>query len=170
MRLAGYTVDACPITMPGYSWDSVNARCLYAYGITGAINGDLLDLSGAKVFSAGDTVDLSKYDTMGQCLLNIGGSSRAGWNNYITKTGTNTDHGVTIPEGLVAGNWDCLRCHNSTSQNNGYAERWKETFLKTGHKNMLRKVTAGNKWAGPCPPRQATQRGEYVCHASDGTH
>ena len=170
MRLAGYTVDACPITMPGYSWDSVNARCLYAYGITGAINGDLLDLSGAKVFSAGDTVDLSKYDTMGQCLLNIGGSSRAGWNNYITKTGTNTDHGVTIPEGLVAGNWDCLRCHNSTSQNNGYAERWKETFLKTGHKNMLRKVTAGNKWAGPCPAGQAPNRAGLCVYASDGTH
>jgi len=170
MRLAGYTVDTCPITTPGYSWDSINGRCLYAYGIKGVINGDVKDLSGALLFSAGDTVDLSIYDTMGQCLLNIGGSSRAGWNNYTTKTGTNADHGATMPEGLVAGNWDCLRCHNSTTQHNGYAERWKETYLKTGHRNMLRKVTAGQKWSGPCPEGQTPNRAGLCVYAGDGTN
>ncbi len=170
MRLADYTVDTCPITKPGYSWDTTNGRCLYAYGIKGVIDNDVQGLSGAIIFSAGDTVDLSVYDTMGKCLLNIGGTSRAGWNNYTTKTGTVTDHGVTMPQGLVTGNWNCLRCHNSTSQNNGYAERWKETYLKTGHRNMLRKVTAGKNWAGPCPEGQTPNEAGLCVYASDGTN
>jgi predicted CXXCH cytochrome family protein len=172
MRLTGYTADTCPITKPGYSWDSTNNRCLYAYGIKGVINGDLLNLSGDIISHAGDTVDLSKYDTMGKCILKIGGSSRgvAGWNNYTTKTGTKTDHGVTSPTGLVAGNWNCLRCHNSTSQYNGYAERWKDTYLKTGHRNMLRKVTAGKKWAGPCPDDQTPNAAGLCVYAGDGTN
>ena len=172
MRLTGYTEDTCPITNPGYSWDSTNSRCLYAYGITGAINGDVLNLSGTKLFSAGDTVDLSVYDTMGKCILNTGGSSRgvASWNNYTTNTGTKTSHGATMPKGLISGMWDCLRCHNSTSQYNSYAERWKESYLKTGHKNMLRKVTAGKKWAGPCPEGQTPNAAGLCVYSSDGTH
>jgi predicted CXXCH cytochrome family protein len=43
----------------------------------------------------------------------------------------------------------CLECHNSVSQRNTYAERWKDDYLLTGHKNMLRKVTPGKNWAGP---------------------
>ncbi|MFZ2197265.1 MAG: cytochrome c3 family protein [Thermodesulfovibrionales bacterium] len=171
MRLAGYTVDTCPITTPGYSWDSINGKCLYAYGIKGEINGDIKDLSGTILLSAGNAVDMRILDTMGKCLLYTGGSSRgvAGWNNYTTKTGTNTDHGVTMPVGLEGGTPDCLRCHNTTSQYNGYAERWKETYLKTGHKNMLRKVTAGQKWAGPCPEGQTANRAGLCVYASDGT-
>ena len=169
MRLTGYTEDTCPITKPGYSWDDINDRCLYAYGIAGVINGDILNLSGAIIFTAGDTVDLSVFDTMGKCLLNIGGSPRlvAGWNNYTTKTGTKTDHGVTLPTGLKAGYVDCLRCHNSTIQYNSYAERWKDTYLKHGHKNMLRKVTAGKKWAGPCPEGQTPNAAGLCVYASD---
>ncbi len=172
MRLTGYTVDTCPITTPGYSWDSINGRCLYAYGIKGVINGDIKNLSGAIIFSAGDTVDLSVYDTMGKCMLNTGGSSR------VLPDGTTTLQRqerrlITVSlcrQGLVAGNWDCLRCHNSTSQNNGYAERWKETYLKTGHRNMLRKVTAGKNWAGPCPEGQTPNRAGLCVYASDGTN
>ncbi|MCL5022907.1 MAG: hypothetical protein M1497_06030, partial [Nitrospirae bacterium] len=45
--------------------------------------------------------------------------------------------------------YQCLRCHNNTYQRNGTAARWKTSYMKTGHKNMLRKVTAGQPWAGP---------------------
>ncbi len=48
----------------------------------------------------------------------------------------------------------CLRCHNSVTEYNGPRVRDVEWFLRTGHKNMARKVTpaaagAGLPWAGP---------------------
>ena len=43
----------------------------------------------------------------------------------------------------------CLRCHNSVTQYNGPRLRDVDWFLRTGHKNMSRKVTPGMPWAGP---------------------
>ncbi len=55
---------------------------------------------------------------------------------------------VDISNGTGTGP-ECLRCHDNTIQYNSVAERWKSSYVKTGHKNMLRKVTAGQPWAGP---------------------
>jgi predicted CXXCH cytochrome family protein len=43
----------------------------------------------------------------------------------------------------------CLRCHNSVTEYNGPRIRDVDWFLRTGHKNMSRKVTPGMPWAGP---------------------
>jgi predicted CXXCH cytochrome family protein len=43
----------------------------------------------------------------------------------------------------------CLRCHNSVTEYNGPRLRDVDWFLRTGHKNMSRKVTPGMPWAGP---------------------
>ena len=87
---------------------------------------------------------------MGQCLLN--GFT---WNNYAISGGsdsttfTSSTGSPTVAVSVVAGNWNCLRCHNSTSQNNSYAGRWKESYLQQGHKNHLRKVSPGKPWSTP---------------------
>lgn len=51
--------------------------------------------------------------------------------------------------GTYTGNDQCLRCHNSTGSAyvSNVAAATGEGYLKTGHKNMLRKVSAPNKWA-----------------------
>ena len=54
---------------------------------------------------------------------------------------------------------ECLRCHSNTIQYNSYVERWKSSYVKTGHKNMLRRVTAGEPWADPAG----------VVYAADGS-
>lgn len=43
----------------------------------------------------------------------------------------------------------CLRCHNSITQYNGARVRDVEDVLYMGHRNMSRKVVAGNGWGGP---------------------
>ncbi len=146
----------CPTTT-GYSWSSTLSKCIYSFGIAG-YNGNtdrttgalvaIKNLAGGTVVAAGASFDASAYANMGQCIYN--GFS---WNNYAAKTGTatlaTTPNASTIGTGVSASMEGCLRCHNSTTQYNSYAERWKETYNKTGHKNMLRKVTAGMNWAGP---------------------
>jgi len=136
----------------GYSWNSTNSRCLYSYGIQGKANAALAKKDGSGNFAAaGDNVDLSAAatDTMGECLFN-----GASWSNHITKGGTAAvatidPAGSTIASPITNVRAGCLSCHNNTSQYNSYAGRWKSDYLKTGHKNMLRKATAGNNWAGP---------------------
>ena len=51
--------------------------------------------------------------------------------------------------GTYTGNDQCIRCHNSTGSAyvSNVAAATGEGYLKTGHKNMLRKVSAPNKWA-----------------------
>lgn len=149
------TQASCPTTA-GYSWNSGSGKCLYTFGIsgyngttshTGALQA-IKNLAGTTVVAIGGEFDASIYTSMGQCLAN--GFS---WNNYVPKTGEtalsttpNPSVIATAANGTMEG---CLRCHNTTSQYNTYAERWKETYNKTGHKNMLRKVTPGMNWAGP---------------------
>lgn len=43
----------------------------------------------------------------------------------------------------------CLRCHNSITHYNSTRVRDVEDVLYMGHKNMARKVVAGQKWGGP---------------------
>ena len=133
----------------GYSFSS--GRCLYDYGINGAIAKALTSAAGG-ITAAGTNVDLSAYTTYGDCL-----AAGAAWANWIPKGGSGTDPiGGTatiatfdLTAQAVNADEGCLHCHSSVDQANGPAERWKDTYLKTGHKNMLRKVVAGSKWAGP---------------------
>jgi len=133
----------------GYSFSS--GKCLYDYGINGAIAKALTAVDNT-VTAAGTVVDLSLKTTYGECLA-AGGS----WANWIPKNGTGTDPiGGTITiatfdltRQAVNADEGCLHCHSSIDQANGPAERQKDSALKTGHKNMLRKVTAGSVWAGP---------------------
>ena len=81
------------------------------------------------------------------------------------------------------GNIDCLRCHNRNAQYSGYAdENNKESYLKTGHKNTLRKLqqkngpassvnasgtpnyTFGYPWSGP------DTAGNLQIYTTDGTN
>jgi predicted CXXCH cytochrome family protein len=134
-----------------YSWSS--SKCAYAKGIKGYLNAALTKADGTT-YAAGSYQDLSAFTTMGECLAN-GGS----WANWIGKPPSSASV-VTTPLASTVPAWDfsrqapdadegCLHCHSTVTQYNGPAERWKDSYLKTGHKNMLRKVTPGKIWAGP---------------------
>ena len=60
------------------------------------------------------------------------------------------------------GNDGCFRCHNAAYMkfDNGTTFSAKESYLMHGHRNMLRKVTAGENWAGP----------NGVVYTTDGTN
>ena len=86
---------------------------------------------------------------MGDCLAN-GGS----WANWIPAGTTATIGSITgmtfdLTRQAVNADEGCLHCHSTKTEYNGPTERFKDSYLKTGHKNMLRKVTAGKNWAGP---------------------
>ncbi|MBI4653674.1 MAG: hypothetical protein HY752_01530 [Nitrospirae bacterium] len=145
----------------GFSWSTSGTSansCIYAYGIGGGLNGAKSRSTGnwdpIKNLAGGTTVaahaalpaDLTTYTNMGTCITD--GFS---WNNTIIQSGTTTIGSATVAT-LTSGSASttmCLRCHNNTSQYNSYAERWKQDYTMTGHKNMLRKVTPGMNWAGP---------------------
>jgi hypothetical protein len=141
-------------SVAAFGYSSSATACNYTFGINGAINSTLTKVDGTT-YAAGTVVDLSAFTTMGDCLAN-GGS----WANWIpmgtlatvgTGTFAITNGAVTFDLTRQAADADegCLHCHSSVTQYNGPAERWKDSYLKTGHKNMLRKVTAGNNYAGP---------------------
>jgi hypothetical protein len=130
----------------GYAVSGSN--CNYSFGINGALSAAATKVDGTTT-AAGTVVDLSTL-SMGECLA--GGYS---WNNWITKEGTGTAPGGTATIATFDFNKQsaatyegCTHCHGTAVQYNGPAERWKNGE-KTGHKNMLRKVTAGKNWAGP---------------------
>ncbi|MDD1750954.1 MAG: hypothetical protein LUO89_13895, partial [Methanothrix sp.] len=79
------------------------------------------------------------------------GTAGCCWNNWVFA-------------GTYNGNDQCLRCHN-TAYMVGHTpdpapQAAKESYLKTGHKNMLRKVTGGMNWAGA----------DGVVYTTDGTN
>ena len=137
-----------------YDWSFASSKCTYAKGIAGYLNSALTKADGTTYAAAGTFKDLSLLTTMGDCLAN-GGS----WNNWVGQAASTTSV-ATTPLASTIPAWDftrqapdadngCLHCHSSLTQYNGPAERQKDSYLKTGHKNMLRKVTAGKNWAGP---------------------
>jgi Doubled CXXCH motif (Paired_CXXCH_1) len=159
------TANACPANdanshpSPGfdstsaYDWSFSSNKCSYNKGIKGYLNASITKASGATV-AAGTYVDFSAFTTMGQCLAN-GGT----WNNWVGRPASTTTV-ATTPKTSTIPAWDytrqapdadngCLHCHSRTTQYNGPAERQKDSYLQTGHKNMLRKVTPGKSWAGP---------------------
>jgi hypothetical protein len=147
LRGAGFTSTTCPTATGGYVWDTTHGSCDFSYGIAGYVDGDITKKNGTAGPVRGTYVDLTGYTTQGQCL-----AAGYSWSTGVTKSGTTTvpttpnTSTIAVATGGRAG---CLECHNSVSQHNGYAERWKDDYLMTGHKNMLRKVTPGKKWAGP---------------------
>ena len=103
--------------------------------------------------------------TNGVCSVTMKGQDR----NLVVCA---NDGGTWVTTGRCVGNWTmpnsstynpplltgttnpgpgdgCLRCHNSQTEWNNTKVRWVETYMKTGHKNMARKVVAGIPWAGP---------------------
>ncbi len=137
-----------------YDWSYASSKCSYNKGIAGYPNSTLTKVDGTTYKSTSTWVDLSTLTTMGDCLAN-GGS----WNNWVGTASTTTSV-PTTPLASTIPAWDytrqapdaddgCLHCHSTLTQYNGPSERWKDSYLKTGHKNMLRKVTPGKKWAGP---------------------
>lgn len=166
MRTAYSSSTTCPVDVNGkpnslfnsatsydYSWSTTNNNCSYAKGIKGYLNAALTKATGAT-YAAGSFLDLSAFTTMGQCLAN-GGS----WNNWVGQPASTTSV-ATTPSSSFIPVWDftrqapettqgCLHCHSTLTQYNGPVERQKDSYLKHGHKNMLRKVTPGKNWAGP---------------------
>ena len=142
----------------GYSWDTTNG-CLYAYGINGTLNAALTKADGTT-YAAGASKDLSVYTTLGTCVAN-GGS----WANWMPKNGTAAIGSITtaatfdLVNQAVNADEGCLHCHSSLVQQNGPSERWKDSYLKTGHKNMLRKVIPGSVLTDP----------DGLAYVNDGT-
>jgi hypothetical protein len=121
----------------------------------------------------GTPISLKGLDrTAKMCALNGGTWTQGCVGNWIV-SGAYTYYG---------GN-DCLRCHNSTAQYSPYAdEDNKESYLKTGHKNTLRKVqpqsgpssamnslgtpiyTFSDPWAGP------DSNGNLAIYTTDGNN
>jgi hypothetical protein len=159
---AVYPVASCPslqaTTSPfdadaAYDWSVSGGTCRYAKSIAGLLASTLTKADGTTTAS-GTYVDLSTLTTMGDCL-----AFGASWNNWAGKAATLPVVGTDMNT-YKRPDWDyeaqapdadngCLHCHSATVQYNGPAERWKSSYLLTGHKNMLRKVTAGKNWAGP---------------------
>ena len=136
-----------------YDWAWSSNKCTYAKGIAGYLNSALTKADGTT-YAAGSFLDLSTFTTMGDCLAN-GGT----WNNWTGQAASVTNI-ATTPNASKIPAWDytrqapdadngCLHCHSNIAQYNGPAERWKDSYLMTGHKNMLRVVSAGMSWAGP---------------------
>jgi hypothetical protein len=169
-----YTSSTCPsskaTTAPydanaAYDWSWTSSQCRYAKGIAGKLSSALTKADGTT-YAAGAYIDLSTFATMGECLAN--GGSWANWTGQapsissVTGTDTNQykrpvwDYTRQAPDADTG----CLHCHSTAAQYNGPAERWKDSYLKTGHKNMLRKVTPGQKWADP----------DGVVYTTDGTN
>ncbi len=159
------TSSACPVSdnlshpnagfnsATAYDWSFASNKCTYAKGIKGYLNAALTKANGTT-YAAGSFLDLSAFTTMGQCLAN-GGS----WNNWVGQPASTTSV-ATTPNASMIPAWDytrqapdadngCLHCHSTLTQYNGPVERQKDSYLKTGHKNMLRMVTPGKNWAGP---------------------
>ena len=136
-----------------YDWSVASSQCRYAKSIAGKLVNALTKVDGTTT-AAGTYVDLSTKTTQGDCLA-FGGS----WANWIGQAATTSAVGSDANT-YKRPNWDytrqapdadtgCLHCHSYKSQANGPAERFKDSYLKTGHKNMLRKVTAGQLLVGP---------------------
>ncbi len=143
---ANGTKTATSVAAFGYA--ATSTQCTYDYGINGAIDAALTKYDGTT-YAAGTVLNLSAFTTTGDCLAN--GGSWANWIPMGTSAAIGSITGVTFDLTRQAVNADegCLHCHSSLTQYNGPEERWKDSYLKTGHKNMLRKVTAGKNWAGP---------------------
>lgn len=176
MTSAGYTSTTCPMsdanTHPNagfnsstaYDWNwTVGTKCTYNKGIKGYPYAALTKADGTTT-PITTNIDLSTYATQGECL-----AQGATWSNWTGQAASTTPI-ATTPVGSVIPVWDytkqapdadagCLHCHSYLSQANGPAERFKDSYLKTGHKNMLRTVTAGKPWAGP----------DGVAYTTDGT-
>ena len=139
----------------GYSAGTSAPFCTYSYGIQGKTTANIYTANGTLV-SSGTNVNFGQWTTMGDCLNN-GGS----WSNWtpLGTTGTDPVGGTATimtfnltGEGVqraVSADDGCLHCHSSLDQANGPVNRQKDSYVMTGHKNMLRKVTAGQAWAGP---------------------
>jgi hypothetical protein len=152
MMKTGIAAGSCPSldsnSSTAFGYSVVGGNCVYAYGIAGDRTSALTKVDGT---SNGPTLNMASYTTQGDCIAN-GGS----WTNWIPAATTATAPGGTatimtfdLTRQAVNADEGCLHCHSTKTEYNGPAERFKDSYLKTGHKNMLRKVTAGKNWAGP---------------------
>ena len=154
MTTAYATAALCPATSTNqatsYDWSWSSSKCTYAKGIAGYANSALLKLDGTTATAANTFVDLSTKTTLGACLA-AGGS----WANWIGQAASTTAV-ATTPTASTIPAWNytmntpdsdngCLHCHSTKVQQNGPEARQKDSYLQTGHKNMLRKVINGNK-------------------------
>ncbi len=153
----GTTGTICPAgstnSSTAYDWAYSSSKCTYAKGIAGYLNAALTKADGST-YAANSYLDLSLFNTMGDCLA--AGASWANWTGQAASTTSipTTPSASTIPAWVYNTNTPdadngCLHCHSSLTEYNGPAEREKDSYVKTGHKNMLRAVKAGMPWAGP---------------------
>jgi hypothetical protein len=149
----GIAAGSCPSTSTNsstaFGYSVSGTYCLYAYGIQGPVNVALTKADGTSYAAAGAIKDLSTLTTLGDCLAN-----GASWTNWMPKNATATIGTITtaatfdLTRQAPSADEGCLHCHSYKDQPNGPAERFKCGYLKHGHPNMLRKVTAGQSWAG----------------------
>lgn len=165
------TSSACPSSSTtattSYDWSFSSSKCTYSLGIAGYANAALTKGDGSTLVAAGGFIDLSQFTTMGTCLWN--GGSWSNWNPQPVSGATVSLGTTPNTSKIYVMNWNvdtpdsdngCLHCHSTTVQTNGPVNRQKDSYLMTGHKNMLRKVVAGTPWAGP----------DGVVYTTDGTN
>jgi len=138
-----------------YDWSTAAspAICNYSKASAGILQSNLTKVDGTANGAAGTFKDLSVYTTSGECIAN--GGSWANWfgkppafDSYTTSLGTAKLPAWDYTKQAPDADDGCLHCHSSKIDYNGPYERAKDSYLKTGHKNMLRKVTAGQPWGG----------------------
>ena len=152
-----------------FGYNSSASACTYSYGISGPVTSALKSpVTGATLTAAGASIDLSQFTTYGACLAN-GGT----WSNWIPIGATATTGAIgTISNAVtfdltrqaVSADNGCLHCHSNSVQYNQDLYRYKDSYLLTGHKNMLRKVTPGMAWGGP------NASGVLTVYTTDGTN
>ncbi len=149
-----------------YGYAVSGNTCTYAYGISGPVSGALKSPAGTVQTAAGASIDLSQYSTLGTCLA-AGGT----WTNWIPyqNAAVSSISGLAKAEvfnlnTLAASSTNgCLHCHSTLDQYNGPVNRQKDSYLTTGHKNMLRKVSPGQAWFGP------NANGELALYVADSS-
>ncbi len=145
----------------------------------------LCTAAGGSWFSDGATYscNVSASTNTTQALCTAAGGT---WGFFTAGTagGTGVCTGKMVFSYTYQGNDQCLRCHNSNYMATHNLVADKSSYLKTGHKNMLRKVqpagvadpadlasnnpdpryTAGYPWAGP------DSNGNLAVYSGDGTN
>lgn len=99
-------------------------------------------------------VTMKGYDrNKAVCQIQLGGTwvtSGVCTGAWILPLATSYNPPLLISTAANPGAGDqCLRCHNNVTEYNSNRVRDVNSFLKTGHPNMSRKVTVGKPWAGP---------------------
>jgi len=106
-------------------------------------------LSGDDRNNVACAIHQATWVTAGACIGNWVMPARTAYDPALLTRWAATGQGSAPNYSGPSAGDQCLRCHNSVTQYNGPRLRDVEWFLRHGHKNMARKVSPPDPWAGP---------------------